>query len=122
MLYEVITDGENGFLAALEERMRHRGHAVVVAAEGAGQELLEASGKTDASGNVKLGDFGLFLKDRIIAHFRAKGIEPALKYIDPSYIIRSVPANANDRIYCSFLGINAVHAGMSGRTGLVIFV
>jgi len=113
-------DGENGFLAALEERMRHRGHAVVVAAEGAGQELLEASGKTDASGNVKLGDFGLFLKDRIIAHFRAKGIEPALKYIDPSYIIRSVPANANDRIYCSFLGINAVHAGMSGRTGLVI--
>lgn len=113
-------EGENGFLAHLEARMRRRGYSVIVAAEGAGQELLEASGQTDASGNVKLGDFGLFLKDKIVQHFKSKGIEPTLKYIDPSYIIRSVPANANDRIYCSFLGINAVHAGMSGRTGLVI--
>lgn len=113
-------EGENGFLAHLEARMRRRGYSVIVAAEGAGQELLEASGQTDASGNVKLGDFGLFLKDKIVQHFKSKGIDPTLKYIDPSYIIRSVPANANDRIYCSFLGINAVHAGMSGRTGLVI--
>lgn len=113
-------DGDNGFLAALEKRLDTSGNAVIVVAEGAGQEHLEGSKKTDASGNVKLGDFALLLKDRIIQHFKDKGIEPTLKYIDPSYIIRSVPANANDRIYCSFLGINAVHAGMSGRTGLVI--
>ena len=113
-------EGEHGFLAALEKRIRSRGHAVIVVAEGAAQELLETSGQTDPSGNTRLGDCGLFLKTTIIEHLRSRGIEPTLKYIDPSYIIRSVPANANDRIYCSFLGINAVHAGMSGRTGLVI--
>jgi len=113
-------DGEKGFLAALEERVRLSGNAVVVVAEGAGQEHLETLNETDASGNVQLGDFALLLKSRIMDHLKSKGLDPTLKYIDPSYIIRSVPANANDRIYCSFLGINAVHAGMAGRTGLVI--
>ncbi|WP_338668538.1 ATP-dependent 6-phosphofructokinase [Pseudodesulfovibrio methanolicus] len=112
--------GPKGFLAALDERMKRRGNAVIVVAEGAGQDLLEASGKQDASGNVKLSDIAALLKREILDHFRKQGIEATLKYIDPSYIIRSVPANANDRIYCSFLGIHAVHAGMSGRTGLVI--
>lgn len=112
--------GENGFLAALDRRMKKRGNAVIVMAEGAGQELVGKSGEMDASGNLKLSDIATLLKKEIMEHFRAQGIEPTLKYIDPSYIIRSVPANANDRIYCSFLGINAVHAGMSGRTGLVI--
>jgi len=112
--------GENGFLAALDKRMKHSGNAVVVVAEGAGQELLENSSQTDASGNVKLSDIATLLKQEIIQHFKGQNIEPTLKYIDPSYIIRSVPANANDRIYCSFLGINAVHAGMTGRTGLVL--
>ena len=113
-------EGENGFLAALEQRMHDRGNAVIVVAEGAGQEHLEDSNQKDASGNVKLSDIALMLKTRIVEYLKSKGIEPTLKYIDPSYIIRSVPANANDRIYCSFLGINAVHAGMSGRTSLVI--
>jgi len=112
--------GEKGFLAALDKRMKTSGNAVIVVAEGAGQDLLEQAQATDASGNVRLSDIAGLLKREILAHFRDQGIEPTLKYIDPSYIIRSVPANANDRIYCSFLGINAVHAGMSGRTGLVI--
>ncbi len=112
--------GEKGFLTVLDERMKSRGHAVIVVAEGAGQKLLENSKKTDKSGNVILSDIAALLKREILEHFHAQGIEPTLKYIDPSYIIRSVPANANDRIYCSFLGINAVHAGMSGRTGMVI--
>jgi 6-phosphofructokinase 1 len=112
--------GPKGFLAALDERMKERGNAVIVVAEGAGQDLLEDSGKQDASGNVKLSDIAALLKREILDHFRKQDIEATLKYIDPSYIIRSVPANANDRIYCSFLGIHAVHAGMSGRTGLVI--
>jgi len=112
--------GENGFLAALDKRMKGQGHAVIVVAEGAGQELLADTGATDASGNVRLSDIAALLKKEILAHFKNQGIEPTLKYIDPSYIIRSVPANANDRIYCSFLGINAVHAGISGRTGMVV--
>ncbi|MCJ2165514.1 MULTISPECIES: ATP-dependent 6-phosphofructokinase [unclassified Pseudodesulfovibrio] len=112
--------GENGFLAALDKRMKKSGNAVIVVAEGAGQDMLKESGKKDASGNVKLSDIATLLKEEILNHFKNQGIEATLKYIDPSYIIRSVPANANDRIYCSFLGIHAVHAGMSGRTGLVI--
>jgi 6-phosphofructokinase 1 len=112
--------GENGFLAALDKRMKRRGNAVIVVAEGAGQDLLEESRRTDPSGNKALGDIASLLKREILDHFSAQGIEATLKFIDPSYIIRSVPANANDRIYCSFLGINAVHAGMSGRTNLVI--
>lgn len=112
--------GEKGFLVALEERMRDRGNAVIVVAEGAGQDQLDAQDETDASGNKKLSDIAGLLKQEILKYYENIGISVTLKYIDPSYIIRSVPANANDRIYCSFLGINAVHAGMSGRTGLVI--
>lgn len=109
-----------GFLATLEKRLEDRGHAVVVVAEGAGQELLAATGERDASGNVKLGDIGIFLRDRIREHFSGSGRETTLKYIDPSYIIRSQPANPHDSALCLLLGHNAVHAGMAGRTDMVV--
>ncbi|MBW2703447.1 MAG: ATP-dependent 6-phosphofructokinase [Deltaproteobacteria bacterium] len=112
-------EGPQGFLAALEARMALRGHALVVVAEGAGQKLFEDLGE-DKSGNRKLGDIGLLLKKRVVAHFKAIGKPAAVKYIDPSYIIRSVPANPNDCIFCKFLGQHAVHAGMAGKTGMVI--
>jgi len=109
-----------GFLRALEERLAQRGHAVVVAAEGAGQELLAATAARDASGNLKLGDIGTFLRDVIRGHFSNCGIECNLKYIDPSYIIRSQPANTHDSALCLLLGHSAVHAGMAGRTNMVV--
>jgi len=109
-----------GFLHSLEKRLQQRGHAVVVAAEGAGQELLAAGAGHDASGNVKLGDIGTFLRDTIKGHFSSRGMECNLKYIDPSYIIRSQPANPHDSALCLLLGQNAVHAGMSGRTNMVV--
>ncbi len=112
-------EGENGLLAHLDRRMSTRHHAVVVTAEGAGQELVESSGQ-DASGNKKLGDIGLFLRDRIGKYFADKGQEITLKYIDPSYIIRAAPANPTDAIYCARLGANAVHAAMSGRTNCLV--
>lgn len=105
---------------ALKERIHGRGHAVVVVAEGAGQELLEKSSQRDASGNVKYGDIGVFLKEHILASFKADGIELNLKYIDPSYTIRSRPSNAHDAAICLVFGHNAVHAGMSGRTGMMV--
>ena len=74
----------------------------------------------DASGNVVLGDITSLLRQEITKYFKEKDIPVALKYIDPSYIIRSVPANANDRIYCGFLGQHAVHAAMAGKTNTVI--
>ncbi len=117
---EFDLDGGNGLLHHLEARMRQNGHAVIVLAEGAGQNIIGETGKMDKSGNLVLGDIAGTIRNAIKSHFDELGIETTLKYIDPSYIIRSVPANANDRIYCSFLGIHAVHAGMSGRTGLVI--
>ena len=90
-------------------------------AEGAGQDLLsEHETRCDASGNKALGDITGFLRAKIAEYFSAKKIPYYLKYIDPSYMIRSVPANANDRLYCGFLGQHAVHAAMSGKTGMVV--
>jgi 6-phosphofructokinase 1 len=108
------------FLAALRKRLEGRQHAVVVVAEGAGQDLLATTAERDASGNIKLGDIGIFLRDRINGYFRKAGMEASLKYIDPSYTIRSMPANPHDSAFCLILGHNAVHAGMAGRTGMVV--
>jgi len=112
--------GLNAFLEALRKRLESRQHAVVVAAEGAGQDLMAATAERDASGNIKLGDVGIFLKDRINEYFRKVGMEASLKYIDPSYTIRSMPANPHDSAFCLILGHNAVHAGMAGRTSMVV--
>ena len=109
-----------GFLGALKERLKGRGHAVIVVGEGAGQNLMQGTGAKDASGNVKFNDIGLFLKDQINAYFKKEGMEVNLKYIDPSYTIRSLPANPRDSAFCLLLGRHAVHAGMSGRTGMVV--
>jgi 6-phosphofructokinase 1 len=114
-------DGPKGLLANLERRLADRYHAVVVVAEGAGQKFFEGQDLgRDLSGNPKLGDIGTYLKARINQHFAEQGTEINLKYIDPSYLIRSVPANSNDRIYTGFLGHHAVHAGLAGKTGLMI--
>lgn len=117
---EFRLEGEGGLLPVLERRLRSRAHAVIVVAEGAGQNLLTDTGKTDASGNPILGDIAQLLRSEIKRYFDARGLPHTLKYIDPSYIIRSVPANANDRVYCGFLGQHAVHAAMAGRTGMVV--
>jgi len=113
-------DGPNGFLSHLENRLARRSHAVVVVAEGAGQEFLATDGAHDASGNVKLADIGVFLRERISAHFRKKGIDHTIKYIDPSYMVRSAPAIPTDSVYCERLGNNAVHAAMAGKTKILI--
>lgn len=108
------------FLAELKTRLERRGHAVIVVAEGAGQDLMEKTAERDASGNVKYGDIGTFLRDAIKAHFKEDGIELSIKYIDPSYTIRSVRTNPHDSVFCLLLGHGAVHAGMSGRTNMVV--
>jgi 6-phosphofructokinase 1 len=108
------------FLKALKERLKGRDHAVIVVGEGAGQNLMQETGAKDASGNVRFGDIGLFLKDQINSYFKKEGMEVNLKYIDPSYTIRSLPANPRDSAFCLLLGRHAVHAGMSGRTGMVV--
>lgn len=109
-----------GLFKALEERLAHKGYAVIVAAEGAGQDLLAETAERDASGNIRYGDIGLFLRDRIKAHFGQTGRQVELKYIDPSYTIRSLPANPRDSAFCLLLGQNAVHAGMAGKTDMVV--
>ncbi len=108
------------FLEALEDRLRTRHHAVIVVAEGAGQDLMDRPEERDASGNRKFADIGLFLKEKILEYFKGKKMEVNLKYIDPSYTIRSTPANPHDSVFCLLLGHNAVHAGMSGRTDMVV--
>lgn len=113
-------EGPNGLMAHLEKRLEHRKHAVILVAEGACQDILSTENQKDASGNQKFGDVGFYLRDKIEAHFEKKGVEINLKYIDPSYTIRSSPAMPVDSIYCERLGNSAVHAAMSGRTKLLI--
>ena len=115
-----VLEGEGGLLAALERRLEKKSHAVVVVAEGAGQELLGSSEETDASGNIKLLNIGDFLGDEFKRHFKARGIEMTLRDFDPSYQIRGCPANTEDALLCDCMGRNAVHAAMSGRTGVLI--
>jgi 6-phosphofructokinase 1 len=131
--YSVLVDGNVNFclvpevrftlprlVAELSQRLERRGHAVIVVAEGAGQDLMARPDERDASGNVKHGDIGVFLRDQIVAHFRDARTPITLKYIDPSYAIRSVPATAHDSAFCLLLGHCAVHAGMTGRTDMVV--
>lgn len=113
-------DGPQGFLATLHRRIVERHHAVIVVAEGAGQNLLPQPADTDKSGNRKNADIGTFLRDRIASYFHEQGTEANLKYIDPSYIIRSVPANSQDARLCDGYARNAVHAAMAGKTDLII--
>ena len=108
------------FLRALRERLENRGHAVIVVGEGAGQDLVGISGERDASGNIRLGDIGIFLRDTIRNYFKGAEMKVDLKYIDPSYTIRSMPANPHDSAFCLLLGHNAVHAGMAGRTNMLV--
>jgi 6-phosphofructokinase 1 len=114
-------DGDGGLLHHVQRRVRDRGYAVVVVAEGAGQELLDGDEAAhDASGNAGLRDVGAFLRRRFAEHFAAAGIEACIRFIDPSYAIRSVPANPYDSVYCVRLAQAAVHAAMSGRTEMVV--
>ncbi|RJQ80945.1 MAG: ATP-dependent 6-phosphofructokinase [Desulfobacteraceae bacterium] len=110
----------DAFLSSLKERLLNKHHAVIVVAEGAGQELMEETGRRDASGNIRMGDIGVYLKTQIRQYFQETGMDFTLKYIDPGYTIRSMPANPHDSVFCLLLGHNAVHAGMAGRTDMVV--
>jgi 6-phosphofructokinase 1 len=120
----VALEGETGLLAALEARLAARKHAVIVVAEGCTHLFPDAVGERDASGNVRYasdaGDVGPRLRDAIVAHFKERKLPLTLKYIDPSYLIRSVPANAGDAIFCDGLARAAVHAAMAGKTDMVV--
>jgi 6-phosphofructokinase 1 len=114
-------NGENGLLKCLERRLETKDHAVIVVAEGAGQELFEGdTGCKDASGNVRFQDIGLYLKESISQHFKDLGDPIDVKYIDPSYMVRGTEANGQDSYLCDGMARSAVHAAMSGRTKIFI--
>lgn len=123
----VVLEGNHGVFACIERVLASKGHVVIVVAEGAAQNLIvdpDAApgrvGSRDKSGNAKLKDIGVFLRDRILAHFEAAGRETTVKYIDPSYTIRSIPACPSDSVYCWNMARNAVHAGLAGNTAMLI--
>lgn len=111
--------GECGLFAYLEKRMKMGKSTVIVVAEGAGQELLESADGTDASGNPILADIGVFLRDKVKERFEGRH-RFTIKYIDPSYMIRSAPPSSNDAIFCGYLAQAAAHAGLSGRTAMAV--
>ena len=117
----ILEGGPDAFLNNLEVRLRRKHHAVIIVAEGAGQDLFsKTEQRTDASGNILHNDIGIFLKDRINEYFKQHDMEVNLKYFDPSYQIRSVAAQGTDAVFCSMLAQNAVHAAMAGKTDVVI--
>ena len=114
-------EGPNGFLETVKKRLLSRHHALIIVGEGAGQFLFDKKQlKTDPSGNIKFEDIGLFLKQKLKEYLSKEGIPHTIKYIDPSYIIRSAPANASDSKFCNQLALNAVHAAMAGKTDVVV--
>ena len=113
-------ESERGLLEALRYKIAKKKSAVIVVAEGAGSDLMEGHEELDASGNRRPKDIGQFLRDRIYDFFRERRTELNLKYIDPSYTIRSVPANAQDNFFCQHLAQHAVHAAMAGKTGMLV--
>ena len=115
-----LEEGENAFLPKLFERLKRRHHAVVIVAEGAGQELISGTREKDKSGNIIHQNIGLFLRDRIAEYSKKTGIEATIKYFDPTYTIRGIPANGTDAVFCLLLGQNAVHAAMAGCTDMVV--
>ncbi|MCO6436502.1 MAG: ATP-dependent 6-phosphofructokinase [Phycisphaerae bacterium] len=116
--------GSNGLFSHLARQLKKRRHAVVVVAEGAGQRLFESDTDRDAardpSGNIKLKDIGTYLRDRIGEYLRLMSIPHTLKYIDPSYLIRSAPATPSDSLFAGILGQMAAHAAMAGKTGMFV--
>ncbi len=118
---EFDLEGERGLFSVIGKRLEKRNHCLIVVAEGAGQFLFKKGEvRKDASGNILHDDIGVLLKNEIAGHFKSKGMEVTVKYIDPSYIIRSAPATPSDSIFCNKLGINAVHGAMAGKTGFVV--
>jgi 6-phosphofructokinase 1 len=119
---EFRLEGPDGLFEALRRRFeRGKTHAVLVVAEGAGQHLFKGLPEVkDASGNILKHDIGDHLVDKIRHHFDTLGMDVSLRYFDPSYSIRSVPARGTDAIFCYQLAENAVHAAMAGRTDIVV--
>lgn len=118
---DICLDGQHGLINALKHRLNANHHAVIVVAEGAGQDFFTgAEEERDQSGNLLKSDIGIFLRDEISRKMKGDGINVSMKYLDPSYHIRSVPANASDAVFCHLLAEHAVHAGMAGRTNMVI--
>ena len=113
-------EGDGGLLAVLHRRLLERRHAVIVVAEGAGQHLMPAAEERDASGNLRHRDIGLFLRHRIKSHFEEQRFPVAIRYFDPSYYIRSVPASTVDSVLCDSFARHAVHAAMAGKTDMLI--
>ena len=115
-----LEGGDNSLLGHLENRLKDKGHAVILVAEGAGQEFFDGEKDKDASGNILNKNIGLFLKDKIKSYFKERNTEVNVKYFDPSYMIRSLPAYGTDAVFCMLLAQNAVHAAMAGCSDIVV--
>ena len=115
-----LEDGPDAFLPKLHDRLNRRHHAVIIVAEGAGQDLIQGERQKDASGNLLNNNIGMFLKDRIKESFKRNNFEVNIKYFDPTYLIRGIAAEASDSVFCLLLAQNAVHAAMAGKTDMLV--
>ena len=115
-----LEEGPDALLPRLHERLKRRHHAVIIVAEGAGQDLIQGERQKDASGNLLNKNIGMFLKERIKEYFKKIDFEVNVKYFDPTYLIRGIRAEASDSVFCLLLAQNAVHAAMAGKTDMLV--
>ena len=115
-----LEDGPDAFLPKLYDRLKRRHHAVIIVAEGAGQDLIQGERQKDASGNLLNNNIGVFLRERIKEYFKRNNFEVNIKYFDPTYLIRGIAAEASDSVFCLLLAQNAVHAAMAGKTDMLV--
>jgi len=116
----IAIDGSLDVLEHVIRVVEKKGHAVVVVAEGAGENLLGKSEEFDASGNRRLRPIGPWIKEAIAERLTMRGLGRQVRLIDPSYMVRSVAAYSVDSILCTLLSLAAVHAAMDGYTGVCV--
>ncbi len=108
--------GEHGLLKYLfDTRLKEKHHCVIVVAEGAALGVSDVK-LVEEGKDPRSVDIGKWLKGQIEAYAKEHNQSVILKYIDPSYMVRTVPANSVDRQFCSVLAQNAVHGAMAGFT------
>eukprot|EP00668_Euglena_longa_P014128 GGOE01018102.1.p1 GENE.GGOE01018102.1~~GGOE01018102.1.p1 ORF type:complete len:494 (+),score=144.75 GGOE01018102.1:38-1483(+) len=111
--------GNGGLLPWLDGHLATKHCAVIVICEAAGQQHLPCLGK-DPTGHNIYEDTGKWLKKAIETHWQETGQEGKVFLIDPSYMLRSVPANTGDNMFCIQLAQAAVHTAYSGYSGVTV--
>ena len=101
----------DALLRYVNEKLDEKDHCILVVAEGVNTRVVDGNGPVTVDGDV-----GPWL----CAQLKANLESISLKYVDPSYAVRSAPSNAADTIFCSRLAQHAAHGALGGSTAFAV--